>query len=146
MDTTVIFLSGEAKFVELDKPDEKFGRYSLNLYPDEASWQKFEEVGLQLKVRDDSREPEKKFIKLYRVKDRLVKGKVVVSPPPPILQADNTPYKKPPQIGNGSNVTCKVEVIDTPKGKGHRLLSVRVNSLVDPPQRVIDASNEESPF
>ncbi len=145
MATTMIYLTGEADWVKVDKPDEKYNRWGLTLYPDDESLLKFKESGLRVEVHSDPKN-NRPFVRLGRSVEALIKGKVLRYDPPVIFDANNNQFEKVPRIGRGSNVTVKVAVFDTSKGKGHRLESVRVNSLVDPSEVIIDASNEESPF
>src|SRR6266516_1728248 len=75
------------------------------------------------------------FVYFNRPIDKLTKtGKRIGYAPPEILDKDGSPLKNT-LIGNGSDVTIKLEVYShgTPgggKAKAARLLSVRVDNLV----------------
>lgn len=124
------FFTGECEWARLHKPDTKFnadGVYSLDLYLDPPSLEKFERSGLMLKLKNKGG---KKYINLRRVHKKMIKGTPSVLGPPRILDVEGDEYEKAPLIGNGSRVTCKVNVYDTPKGKGHSLDAVRIDELV----------------
>lgn len=146
MATKIIYLTGKCTWAQLETPDKKYKSFSINLFPDEDSWTKYRESGLELKARTDAYRDNAPYIKLSRSDEKLIKGAVVKYGPPVVLDADNAEFPVIPRIGNGSDVTCKVSVYDTSQGKGHRLEAVRINELVDPATAIIDASNEESPF
>lgn len=145
MATKIYYFSGEARWTRLVEPDAKFKRWSLDFYPDEESWTKYRESGLELKVRDDKEDKDVKYIQFSRPTEKLMKGKVETFDPPEVLDGNNKPLMGNTQIGNGSLVTCKVIIYDTPKGKGHRLEAVRADRLVPYIPTEIDMT-EESPF
>ena len=131
MATKTYYFSGDVMYPKLVTPDTKFneqGIYSLDLFMDDDSWNKFEKSGAQLKVRDrDGR----KFVTFKRPAKKLIRGEAVDLGPPDVINADNTPFDTGSVlVGNGSKVTVKVNVYDTMKGKGHTLEAVRVDDLV----------------
>ena len=134
MVTKTIYLSGTAMWAKVFSPDEKYNVYKIELQLDNESLDKFKSSGLQLKVRDNN------TISLRRAPTSLINGKAAEWGAPSVLDKDNQPTDK--LIGNGSKVTCKVQVYDTAKGPGHRLEAVRVEDLVeyDP------ANKEDMPF
>jgi hypothetical protein len=132
MATKNYYFTGECEWAKLAKPDTKFdaeGVYTLDLYMDGPSWEKFQQSGVQLKTREKNG---RSFVKLKRPVKKLIKGEVKEMGPPVLLDADGEEYHEheKPDIGNGSRVTCKVAVYDTLKGKGHTLEAVRVDDLV----------------
>lgn len=138
MAVKTIYITGECKWAKLTGSEDKFKRWSISVFPDEASWTVYHNCGLELKERDD--EEDGKFLQLARPYSKIIKGELVDFEPPEIIGA------KAEELGNGSNVTCKVVVYDTMKGKGHRLEAVRVNTLVKYTKPEVDTSNEDSPF
>lgn len=136
-----IYLSGIAKWAKLQKPDEKFDFYGLDLYLDDASIEKFDKSGLQLtkKTNEDGI-----FITLKRKPAALIKGELVKFGAPQVLTADNAAFAG--IVGNGSEVTCKVNVYDTAKGKGHRLEAVRVDNLIAVGGEDTDTPANGAPF
>lgn len=143
MATKTIYLTGTCKWAQLIEPDGKFKKWGLDLYPDDASWTVYHNSGLELKERED--EDGGKFIKVGRPQMKIVKGEMVEFEGPELLMADGTKLGTR-LVGNGSDVTCKVVVYDTVKGKGHRLEAVRVNTLKEYIKPEVDLSNEEDPF
>lgn len=121
------FFSGVAKWAKLDKPDQKYGFYGIDVYLDEGSMQKFDESGLNLKMKTDEggsyvtfrRDPEKLLDGMAEKPEKLIFDKEVSK----YVSFDKA-------IGNDSLVTVKVQVYDSQKGKGHRLEAVAVENLV----------------
>lgn len=116
---------GTAKWAKLFKPDEKYGSYSIVLYPDKASLKQYIKVGHQGAVREDE---DGKFVTFRRKPQVLTKkGTVWELGPPKVLDENGEDLDK--LVGNGSEVEVTVETYDTPKGLGTRLATVKVNEL-----------------
>jgi hypothetical protein len=126
MATKYIYLSGTTKWAKVRKPDEKYDNFQVPLYLNEPSKKVFEESGLSLGVKSDD---DGEYITLRRPNNKLIKKELVEFGPPKVLDKDNKEFDG--LIGNGSEITAKVAVYDTIKGKGHRLESVRVEKLVE---------------
>lgn len=139
MRTEYHFLQGKAKWARLHTPDQKYACWSLVLYPNSESYAKL----LELKTAADGvdgilnvikKDEDGYYATFKRPLQKIIRGKATAFAPPEILQADG----KTPQrdlVGNGSDVTIKLEVYPYPKptgGKGRatRLMSVRVDNLV----------------
>ena len=122
MTTATVYLTGEAHWAKLKKPDDKYNNWCIDLKLDEEGMLAFKKSGMQLKINEGK-------IKLRRPVQRLIKGDLVKFDPPSLLDENNDPLDV--LVGNGSRVTCKVSVYDTQKGKGHRLDAVRVEDLVE---------------
>lgn len=128
MSQKTIVLSGIAKWAKVHQPDTKFGKkYTIDLYLDNASWDVFKKSGSRLTVRQDE---EGSFIKLSRNHDGTAKGEPVEYGPPAVFENDGK-TKTSVNIGNGSEVTCRVEVYDSKYGKGTRLSAVKIDKLVE---------------
>lgn len=126
MASSYYYLSGKAKWAKLFKPDDKYKNWQINLYLDDESKGKFAESGMSMQPkRDDDGE----FITFRRPEAKLIRNELVKFDPPTVTDANGQPLDK--LVGNGSDVTIKVVVYDTIKGKGHRLEAVRVNNLVE---------------
>lgn len=122
----IYYFEGTCKWAKVHKPDDKYKNYTIDLYMDKKSLQAYKKSGLQLKDRVD--QDGETFHTFRLASSRLIKGKVEEAKPL-VLDADGNPTKE--NIGNGSEVTCKVEIYTTGDGRvGHRLLAVRVNKLV----------------
>jgi len=126
MATKFIDLTGKAKWVKTRKPDEKYNNWTVDLCPDDRSRKIIEDSGLQLRYKKND---EGEYLTFRRPVEKLIKGKPVTFDPPKVWDASNQPYDG--VIGNGSDVTIKVAVYDTVKGKGHRWEAIRVDNLVE---------------
>lgn len=143
---TTYYLSGRANWAKVQTPVEAFDpnkpmEYKLDLVMDDKSWDLFEKSECQLKPKEtDSGE---RYVTLRCPTEALFSGKkenFKVT----VLDKDNQPYSG--LIGNGSEVTCNVDIYQTKKGVGHRLRSVRVEELIPFEGGPRVANEIESPF
>lgn len=125
MATRFFYFHGKAKWLKARKPDEKYGNYTVNLYPTPESRNLIAESGLQISPKSDD---DGEFFTFRRPHEKLIKKEIVEFGPPQVLNPDGTEFDG--LVGNGSDVTIKVSVYDTIKGKGHRWESVRVDNLI----------------
>jgi len=104
--------------------DTKYGeKFTIDVYPDSDSFNTFYFSGSRTKIREDE---DGRFIKL----SRNLKGPFAeASGPPQVVDENNQPFSKP--IGNGSVVTCFVDVYPSKFGTGTRLRKVHVRKLVE---------------
>lgn len=141
--TEYIFLSGKAKWVKSQIPN-KFGDYSFVLYPDDASYDKI----LALKdgpsgVKNVIKKDEEGYnVTFKRPQSKLIAGKVKGFTPPEILDGSKTlddgshPPLRDILVGNGSDVTVKIEVysytspITKQVGRATRWVSMRIDNLI----------------
>lgn len=147
------YISGKAYWVKIfaGQEDLKYKCWPLDLYLDDKQAAVFKDWDSELTLRDkdtkfyiaESNLPH--WIKLRRPTTKMVKEKVVKFTPPEVLGPDNKPWTGG-SIGNGSEVTCKVVVFDSMKGKGVRLEAVRVDVHVPYAEKETDVSNVDSPF
>ena len=118
--TDVVYFRGIAKWAKVDKPDDRYHNYTIDVELDEESQNTFDQVGLRLKPRVD-KEDGKTYIRFRRSSEYG---------PPAVVDDNESPFKK--QIGNGSIVTVAVDVYKTKTmGMGHRLMAVRVDKWVE---------------
>lgn len=148
--TKTWYFTGTARWAKLKDPDPKYHKYSIDLYMDEEQFLKFKESEAQLKIRNNPDETEEMFqgdyVTFNRPSVRLIKGSTVEQiGPPDLLNAHGEPMDHEILVGNGSKVTLKVDVFDTAKGKGTRLVAVRVDELVEFKKKEVDTDIEE-PF
>lgn len=122
------FFSGTCKWAKLQQPDTKFGeKYTIDVYLDPASMELFEKSGSRIKVRQDEDGTFVKFVRPRWGKNK--EGKELDFGSPDVLSSDGkTPFDK--LVGNGSKVTCKVEIYTSRYGDGTRLAAVRVDEHV----------------
>lgn len=122
------YFSGKAAWAKVFQPDTKYGvKYTIDVLLDDASLDLFRSSGSRVKERKDEKTGEV-YIKFSRDEEGFRKGEKVTFGPPEVLGPDNKPWTA--LIGNGSVVTCKVEVYDSAHGKGTRLAAVRVDEHV----------------
>lgn len=129
------FWSGKADWCFVDRLDN-FGRYSVRLYPDTNAYNeimKLKQEGLQNVIKKDdngyylnvSRPPEIK----------MRNGATIALSAPELLDADGKTPIRGTMIGNGSDVTIKVEIrryktLQKKDALSARMVSVRVDNLV----------------
>lgn len=136
MATTTLFFTGKTKWCKVRKPDEKYDTYQCPLYLDASTENMYKDSGIQLKVHEDQ---DGKYVVFKRkhVEFNAFKKEQVTNGPPEIKIKRAKEYVAFPDglIGNGSLVTVKVEVYDTPRRgpgtKGHRLIAVAVEDLIE---------------
>jgi hypothetical protein len=135
MATKYEFFSGKAKWAHTTKPD-KYDKYSIVLYLDQASLEKVRELKETKPpiLNQLSKDEDGYYIKFSRPMSKVYNGKVKGFAPPEVLKPDGIPLTEA-LIGNGSDVTCKVEVYtyNTPgggQGRATRLQSIRVDNLI----------------
>lgn len=137
------YFTGTCKWAKVVEPDKKYNKYSIDLFMDNDNMEKFKKSGAQLKVREN--DEGETFITFSRPTASLGRdGKIKEHGAPLLLSVNGDPLKDT-LVGNGSTVTVKVDVYDTPKGKGTRLEAVRVDNLVAFTKREVD-EDIEVPF
>jgi hypothetical protein len=145
--TEFVFLQGKCKWAQLIRPDTRFddkGKWNLTLYPNEKSLEKIRELQAQ-GVKNKLKKDEDGYnIAFHRPVEMMTKsGKRMGFDPPIILDKDNQPMSDPPLIGNGSDVTIKLEVYQhgipgsSNKAKAARLLAVKIDHLIPFERNVI---------
>ena len=148
MATTQYILRGKFKWMNnLFNRDEEYNKYSVDFYPTEESWNTYKDIGLELKVRTDE-DWEQNYVRLTRKHSQLIKDNLVTFGPPRVYNADGTEKTEIGTMGNGTEGMVKIEVYDTAKGRGHRLVEVAITEEVayvpDPnrgPAEVITAAD-----
>jgi len=129
-----IYLKGKAKWANrLYIPDVEYKRWSLQLYPDNEALETIRELQAEGVKNVLKKDDEGYHIQLGRPTEKVIRGKVVAFTPPVVADANGSPTSV--AIGNGSDVTVKMEVYThpTPGGgsaKAMRLESVRIDNLV----------------
>lgn len=151
--TKAYYFRGTCKWAKVRKPDDRFGNYTIDLYLDDESWNKYEDSGLELKVREDE---DGKFLKFRRPEKKEIKGDVVhLGPPSVVFNTGETDdqgrsiYEDRDDnvlVGNGSVVVCRVHVYETVRGLGHTLEAVAVDDLVEYDGGVEGAGGENNEY
>lgn len=128
MATEHILLHGTCKWAKLRVPDDKYQKFSIDVFLDEESWGVFDASGLLLEPKED--DEGNRFVRFSRKVEKMIKGDIVKLGPPKVVDDENEPWDDGINIGNDSEVTVRVSVYDTQRGKGHTLEAVRVDNLV----------------
>lgn len=129
-----IYLKGKAKWARLQQPDPQYNKYNIVLYPDDESLNKIRDLqaeGIKNVVKKDD---EGYNVNFSRPASKLIRGKVVGFEKPTVVDADGNLIDV--RLGNGSDVTLKIEVYGgkAPTGgsyKAARLEAVRVDNLIE---------------
>lgn len=132
-DDKFIYLQGKSKFARNLISVDNFDKYSVSLCSmTPASY----DLISALNVRNIIKKDEDGYsVKLSCPRSKMMKGKPVFFEPPTIIDTDGI-TKKDLIIGDGSDITCKVQVYTyKPPGEQERknairLASVRVDNLV----------------
>jgi hypothetical protein len=150
------YFQGKTKWCKADKPDSKFDKWSVQLFPDEASLKKFrdlqdEGVLTRLKKNDENQY----FFQLSRPHKKTIKGEEVIFQPPRLLDKEGRLLPQDTQVGNDSDVSAKVQVYYYPKPTGGQGIAIRweelkIDNLVpynppDPLPRVDEKTLKEYP-
>ena len=129
-----IYVSGKTSWTKLVIPDQKYDKWGLRLHPDADSLEKIRELqsrGLKNTVRKDD---DGWYTNFSRPTKKVYKGIVKLFEPPLVINKDGEPIADA-SIGNGSDVTIKLEVYEhsTPGGGtavAARLDTVRIDNLI----------------
>lgn len=139
-----VYFRGKGKWIRILKPDVEYNCWNLSLYLDQPSIETFmqlkeprgNEEGILNELKTDEGTGEL-YVVLRRPVTKEFKGKVTAFRPPIVVDKENKPWLPHIGIGNGSDLTVKVERYGYNKrmGKGGRgsairLVSVRVEELV----------------
>ncbi len=143
------FITGIGMWAKVQKPDEKYGHYCIDVYPDAGGMKVMDESGLSKSLqervgKDGTPMAGKKYWRFRRDPESVLED---MEPAPRVLLYDAETKEYKPftgAIGNGSFVNCRVEVYKSKKNNrlGHRLVAVAVENLVE-----YDGDNEDDlPF
>lgn len=130
MPTKHVYLSGKAKWARVSTPDP-WGNFKVTLYPNPESIEKFKGLGVKNVMKRDE---DGDFVVLRCPQQKMIRGKIVAFPPPLVVNKEGNPMRDI-LIGNGSDVTVKIDhyTYKSPfgeAGKAIRLSGIRVDNLV----------------
>lgn len=136
--TEYLYVQGKCTYARVKNPDVEYDCWHITLYPDHVSLEKIRELQAEGMKNTIKKDDDGWLIKFRRPMSRKYRNKfgveqVIPFDPPQVVNPDGTAFEG--YIGNGSDVTLKLEVYQhgTPgggKAKAARLLSVRVDHLV----------------
>lgn len=146
MTNTEVYFQGKAKWARLIRPDDKFNKWSIQLYLNPESLEKLRELQAEGVKNPIKKDEDGYFANFSCPVNKLMRGKVVAFTAPKVVDKDGVPYEK--QIGNGSDVTIKCEKYThgTPTGgkaAAIRLKAVRIDNLVEFEQERDFTDNEK---
>lgn len=138
--TQYAYFNGPCKWAKVYKPDDKFGdpMWSIVLYLDEENMENFRKTGMTMKPKTDE---DGDFVTFRRKQFQNFKNERKEFDPPAVFDKNNEPFSE--LIGNGSEVTVKVEYFNTRNGVGSRLVSVRVENHI--PYETAEAQDAVAP-
>lgn len=129
-----IYFKGKALWVRAVVPD-KYGFWSLVLYPDTESLDKIRELQAEGVKNVLKKDEEGYYIRIKRpVSKETRDGRVLSFTPPVVVDSEGKPTDGT-KIGNGSDLSIKMEVYVHPtpnggKAKAMRMDSIRVDNLI----------------
>lgn len=134
MAQTKVNFQGKAKWIKLFRPND-YGKWSLDLYLDEAQVQKFRDLKVKTHLRKDD---DGYYVSFSRPVEKAIRGKMTAMQPP-IVTVMHEGKEEPllnVNISNGSDVTISCEYYGykppgaTEKLYAIRLYAVRVDNLI----------------
>lgn len=123
------YLKGKGSWIKANIPDPKFRKWSMALYPIDVDLEKFRELqvkGILTRLRKDD---EGYFFQLSRPQEKTMRGEKVIFPPPKLMDKDGNILDQATKIGNGSDVTAKVQIYSYPKPTGGQGIAMRWEAL-----------------
>jgi len=131
---TTYYFPGWVMWAKVFSPDPEFNNFTIDFFPEDldALRKILKDEGSKLTEKEANTEgsPGPIFIKFRREESRVLGERLIKFGPPLVVQADGvTPETR--YLGNGTKVLAKVEFFDTRNGRGHRLLALRVDELIE---------------
>lgn len=128
-------LRGKVKWAKTKIPN-KFGKWSIDIYPDAASLDKIKKLKEEPAIKNTLKKDEEgQFMTFSRDTQKLIRGKLVSFQPPTVLNDQDQPTDA--AIGNGSDCDVHIEVytFNHPlhpgsHGRAARLHSIKIWNLV----------------
>jgi|SRR6267154_1290296 len=140
MATEYLYVKGKVKWFRAVVPDEKYNRWSHVLYPDNESLEIIRELqaqGVKNTLKKDDDGYSVTISRPTQMKKSTAVGVAMVGmAPPKIVDKDGMPMEGNINVGNGSDVTTKLEVYTHAvpgggKSKAMRWASSRIDNLVE---------------
>lgn len=136
MGTQTYEFNATVMWAKVHEPDKEYDVYTVDCYLTDKSWKLYKQSGIQVGIKEGKIGDEvAEYVRLRRPVSKTFKNKDTGKKelreygPPEVLDENGEPTKK--LIGNGSEVTLRVLVFDTQKGKGHQLERVQIRKLVE---------------
>jgi hypothetical protein len=126
----------------------RFDKWSVTLHPDTRSLEVIRDLQAQGIKNQMKKDDDGYYIQFSREPSKLMRGKVVAFAAPKVVDKDGVPIDGS-RVGNGSDVTVRLEVYQhgTPNGgkaKAARFDSIRIDNLVPyQPDRDLGSQDEK---
>lgn len=153
MPTEYFYLKGKTKWFRPVIPDEKFAKWSHVLYPDTESLEIIRSLQAQGAKNQLKKDDDGYYVNIGRPtqikKSSGIGIQMVGMSPPRIMDKDGKLMDGQINVGNGSDVTTKIEVYEhkTPAGgkaKAMRWAASRIDNLVEfKPERDFDNDRDK---
>lgn len=145
-DGTLVKFKGKITWVQLVDPN-RFGNWSLNLYPDNESLERLRELQLKNVFKKDD---DGWYLQISRPTFiEFSKGVKTAVTPPKIRMSDKSPVTE--RVGDGSDVevTCELRKYKVPNSERYansiRLYGVTVENLVPSTRPILGVKQDEEP-
>lgn len=138
------YFQGKASWAKLQQPDAEFRNWNVKVHLKPESLELFKQLKetegeVEGILNEIKRDDDGDFVTFRRPTFKRFRkgGEEEPLSPPEILDSENKPVGRHVEIGNGSDVTVKVECykFNRPFGKGRakaiRLVAVRIDNLVE---------------
>jgi hypothetical protein len=129
--TEYIFFSGKCKWARVYKPNQ-WDKWSIDVYLSNDDAERFRSLKVKTHLRKDD---DGYYVSFSRPIKRTIRGKDLLLPPPAVIDNRDQPLYDT-AIGNGSDVTVKLEYysykppLKAEREYAIRLFGVRVDNLV----------------
>ena len=132
-----VYVQGKVKWFRHVTPDIEYRKWKHVMYPNPDSLEKVRQLqseGLKNTLKKEN-DDEGYYVTWSRPTEKMVRGRLVGFAPPEVFMADGTTPLRNTNVGNGSDVTTKLEVYQhgTPgggKAVAARWVSSRIDNLV----------------
>ena len=134
MASEYIYVRGKGSWLRLSKPDQ-WDNWSVTLHPDTESLENIRDLQAEGMKNTLKKDDDGYFTKFRRPVTKKVGNFVKTFTPPEVIDKNGQPLDGL-KVGNGSDLTLKLEVYQHPtpgggRAKAARLESVRVDNLVE---------------
>ena len=134
MAKSFVYVSGKGSWVRAVTPDQ-WDCWSATLHPDAKSLEIIRDLQAEGMKNTLKKDDDGYYTKFRRPVSKMMRGKVQAFTPPEVIDKDGKPLDGK-KIGNGSDITLKLDVYEhgTPgggKAKAARLEAVRVDNLIE---------------
>jgi hypothetical protein len=134
MPSELMYIRGKASWAHTLTPNP-YGAYTISVHPNPEGLEKLRELQAQ-GLKNTMRKDEDGWFMTFRCpQSKEMRGRIITFPPPEVIMDDGKKSPLQGHIGNGSDVTVKLEVYshNTPgggKARAARFVGVMIHNLV----------------